>query len=95
MDIKCKGGLVEGNISQKNKGLDWACDFSFTDIDKLSNIKIKPKVKVKFKDIFKKKDKKDKTSKDQKQVQNEEPKKKSSGSKLKNLFKKKDKKVSE
>lgn len=95
VDIKCKGGFVEGNISQKNKGLDWACDFSFTDIDKLSNIKIKPKVKVKFKDIFKKKDKKDKTSEDQKQVQNEEPKKKSSGSKLKNLFKKKDKKASE
>ena len=95
VDIKCKGGLVEGNISQKNKGLDWACDFSFTDIDKLSNIKIKPKVKVKFKDIFKKKDKKDKTSEDQKQVQNEETKKKSSGSKLKNLFKKKDKKASE
>lgn len=63
VDIKCKGGFVEGNISQKNKGLDWACDFSFTDIDKLSNIKIKPKVKVKFKDIFKKKDKKKKDKK--------------------------------
>lgn len=63
VDIKSKGGLVEGNISQKNKGLDWACDFSFTDIDKLSNIKIKPKVKLKFKDIFKKKDKKKKDKK--------------------------------
>lgn len=94
VDIKCKGSLVEGNVSQQNKGLDWACDFSFTDIDKIEHIKVKPKVKVKFKEIFKKKDKKDKTSKTQKQVQNEEPKKKSSGSKLKNLFKKKDKKVS-
>ena len=63
VDIKCKGGLVEGNVSQKNKGLDWACDFSFTDIDKLGNIKIKPKVKVKIKDIFKKKDKKKKDKK--------------------------------
>ena len=55
VDIKSSGAQVEGNISQQNKGLDWACDFSFTDIDKMSNIKVKPKVKVKWKDIFKKK----------------------------------------
>lgn len=55
VDIKSCGAQVEGNISQQNKGLDWACDFSFTDIDKMSNIKVKPKVKVKWKDIFKKK----------------------------------------
>ena len=60
VDIKCKGGFVEGNVSQQNKGLDWACDFSFTDIDKIEHIKVKPKVKIKFKDIFKKKDKKQK-----------------------------------
>jgi hypothetical protein len=65
VDIKCKGGLVEGNVSQKNKGLDWACDFSFTDIDKLSNIKIKPKVKLKVKNLFKKKSK-DKETKEKK-----------------------------
>ena len=65
VDIKSKGGLVEGNVSQQNRGLDWACDFSFTDIDKLSNIKIKPKVKVKIKDLFKKKNK-DKKSKEKK-----------------------------
>lgn len=65
VDIKSKGGYVEGNISQENKGLDWACDFSFTDIDKMSNIKIKPKVKVKLKDLFKKKSK-DKKSKEKK-----------------------------
>lgn len=55
VDIKSKGGSVEGNVSQQNKGLDWACDFSFTDIDKIEHIKIKPKVKVKLKDLFKKK----------------------------------------
>ena len=49
VDIKSNGALVEGNISQSNKGLDWACDFSFTDIDKMSNIKVKPKVKIKVK----------------------------------------------
>ena len=57
VDIKSNGALVEGSISQENKGLDWACDFSLTDIDKVSNIKVKPKVKVKWKDLFKKKSK--------------------------------------
>ena len=95
VDIKSQGGYVEGNISQQNKGLDWACDFSFTDIDKIEHIKVKPKVKVKFKEIFKKKDKKDKSSEDQKKVQEEDTKKKSGGFKLKNLFKKKDKKANE
>ena len=70
VDIKSMGGYVEGSISQQNKGLDWACDFSFTDIDKMSNIKIKPKMKVKvFDNWFKKKpkdDAKDKKSKDKK-----------------------------
>ncbi len=55
VDIKSNGGQLDGNISQTNKGLDWACDFTMTDIDKPSSIKIKPKVKVKIKDIFKKK----------------------------------------
>ena len=63
VDIKSKGGFVEGNVSQENKGLDWACDFSFTDIDKIEHIKVKPKVKIKLKDIFKKKDKKKKDKK--------------------------------
>ena len=70
VEVLSKGGLVEGNVSQQNKGLDWACDFSFTDIDKIEHIKVKPKVKVKIKDIFKKKSKEeksqDKKSKDKK-----------------------------
>ncbi|MBQ8989391.1 MAG: AsmA family protein [Prevotella sp.] len=55
VDMKSNGGQLEGNISQTNKGLDWACDFTMTDIDKPSSLKVKPKVKVKFKDLFKKK----------------------------------------
>ena len=57
VDIQSSGAQVDGDISQSNKGLDWACNFSFTDIDKPSHFKIKPKVKIKFKDLFKKKSK--------------------------------------
>ena len=56
-DIKSNGGQIEGSISQQNKGLDWACDFSISDIDKMSTLKVKPKVKLKLKDLFKKKKK--------------------------------------
>ena len=59
VDMKSNGKLLEGNVSQSNKGLDWACDFSITDLDKPSSIKVKPKVKLKIQDkiksIFKKK----------------------------------------
>lgn len=65
VDIQSSGAQVNGDISQSNKGLDWACNFSFTDIDKPSNFKIKPKVKVKFKNLFKKKSK-EKSSKEKK-----------------------------
>ena len=65
VDIQSSGAQVNGDSSQSNKGLDWACNFSFTDIDKPSNFKIKPKVKVKFKDLFKKKSK-EKSSKEKK-----------------------------
>lgn len=65
VDIQSSGAQVNGDISQSNKGLDWACNFSFTDIDKPSHFKIKPKVKVKFKDLFKKKSK-EKSSKEKK-----------------------------
>ena len=61
VDIQSSGAQVNGDISQSNKGLDWACTFSFTDIDKPSHFKIKPKVKVKLKDLFKKKSKDKKT----------------------------------
>jgi hypothetical protein len=84
VDIKSNGALVEGNISQSNKGLDWACDFSFTDIDKMSNIKVKPKVKFKVKDLFKKSDDKDKSK-------NEGKPKEKKLKKFMDLFKKKSK----
>jgi hypothetical protein len=84
VDIKSNGALVEGNISQSNKGLDWACDFSFTDIDKMSNIKVKPKVKIKVKDLFKKSDDKDKSK-------NEGKPKEKKLKKFMELFKKKSK----
>ena len=67
LTAKSNGCEVDGNIAQQNKGLDWACDFIIPDIDKMSSIKVKPKVKVKVKDIinfdklnpFKKKKKKE------------------------------------
>lgn len=52
VDIKSNGAMLEGDISQENKGLDWACVFSFTDIDKPSNIKVRPKVKIQLGEIF-------------------------------------------
>lgn len=77
VDIKSNGAMVEGSISQKNKGLDWACDFSFTDIDKMSNIKVKPKMKLKVKDLFKKSSKDEKNTKgDKKSKDEKKPKEK-------------------
>lgn len=97
VDIDCRGGLVEGSIDHL-RGLKWGCDFSFTDIDKVSNVKVKPRVKGKFFDLFRKKqdtdkaDKKDKPAKSQtasdKAADNSEKKEKK-GSLFKRLFKKK------
>ena len=91
VDIKSNGALVEGNISQSNKGLDWACDFSFTDIDKMSNIKVKPKVKIKVKDLFKKSDDKKKSEDKKQQSKNDGQPKEKKSNKFLNLFKKKSK----
>ena len=95
VDIKSNGGLVEGSIDHL-KSLKWGFDFSFTDIDKVSNVKVKPRVKGKLIDLFKKKDKdSDKAKKEDKAAKKqssdpaatEKPVKK--GSWLKRLFKKK------
>ena len=95
VDIKSNGGLVEGSIDHL-KSLKWGFDFSFTDIDKVSNVKVKPRVKGKLIDLFKKKDKdSDKANKEDKAAKKqssdpaatEKPVKK--GSWLKRLFKKK------
>ena len=95
VDIKSNGGVVEGSIDHL-KSLKWGFDFSFTDIDKVSNVKVKPRVKGKLIDLFKKKDKdSDKANKEDKAAKKqssdpaatEKPAKK--GSWLKRLFKKK------
>ena len=91
VDIKSNGAQVDGNISQTNKGLDWACDFSFTDIDKMSNIKVKPKVKIKVKDLFKKSDDKKKSEDKKQQSKNDGQPKEKKSNKFLNLFKKKSK----
>ena len=95
--IKSNGGSVEGSVDHL-KSLKWGFDFSFTDIDKVSNVKVKPRLKGKLIDLFKKKssDEDDKTDKKQtKKKQStdtkatEEPPKKESF--FKRLFKKKKK----
>ena len=74
VDIKSNGGLVEGSINHL-KSLKWGFDFSFTDIDKVSNVKVKPRVKGKLIDLFKKKDKdSDKADKEDKAVKKQSQK---------------------
>ena len=72
VDIKSNGGVVEGSIDHL-KSLKWGFDFSFTDIDKVSNVKVKPRVKGKLIDLFKKKDS-DKADKEDKAVKKQSPK---------------------
>lgn len=52
--IKSDGVEATGSISQDNKSLDWACDFTFTDTESLHKIKVKPKVKLKWNSFIKK-----------------------------------------
>jgi hypothetical protein len=74
VDIKSNGGEVEGSIDHL-KSLKWGFDFSFTDIDKVSNVKVKPRVKGKLIDLFKKKDKdSDKADKEDKAVKKQSQK---------------------
>lgn len=100
VDIQSNGGMVEGSIDHLT-GLKWGCDFSFTDIDKVSNVKVKPRVKGKLIDLFKKKDS-DKADKGDKAVKKQSEKDQSSdpsasdkpakkGSWFKQIFKKKKK----
>lgn len=94
VSIKSNGGQIEGEIQQKNKGLDWACDFSIADIDKVSTLKVKPKVKVKWNDFFTKKDKKTDDKKSDKKTDDQKSDKKSDDSNKKkkwNPFRKKSK----
>lgn len=97
VDIKSNGGYVEGSVDHL-KSLKWGFDFSFTDIDKVSNVKVKPRLKGKLIDLFKKKSSDDEDKTDKKQTKKkqstdtkateEAPKKESF---FKRLFKKKKK----
>lgn len=54
VDFASNGVLAEGNVSHSKKAMDWDCSFSFTDVDKMSDLKVKPKVKLKLGNLFKK-----------------------------------------
>ena len=54
VDFVSNGVLAEGNVSHSQKAMDWDCSFSFTDVDKMSDLKVKPKVKLKLGNLFKK-----------------------------------------
>ena len=97
VDIKSNGGLLEGSIDHL-RSLKWGFDFSLTDLDKASDLKVKPRLKGKLIDLFKKKnsdkaDKKDKSAKSDKSEKSKAAdnpeKKEKKGSWLKRLFSKK------
>ena len=97
VDIKSNGGLLEGSIDHL-KSLKWGFDFSLTDLDKASDLKVKPRIKGKLIDLFKKKDsdkgdKNDKSTKADKskksQAADNSEKKEKKGSWFKRIFSKK------
>ena len=97
VDIKSNGGLLEGSIDHL-KSLKWGFDFSLTDLDKASDLKVKPRIKGKLIDLFKKKDsdkgdKNDKSAKADKskksQAADNSEKKEKKGSWFKRIFSKK------
>ena len=55
VDFASNGVLAEGNVSHSQKAMDWDCSFSFTDVDKMSDLKVKPKMKLKLGNLFKSK----------------------------------------
>ena len=46
VDIKTDGNTAEGSIQNNGKMADISCDFSFSDTEKLSDMKVRPHVKV-------------------------------------------------
>ena len=55
VDFASNGVLAEGNVSHSKKAMDWDCSFSFTDVDKMSDLKVRPKMKLKLGNLFKSK----------------------------------------
>lgn len=55
VDFASNGVMAEGNVNHSQNAMDWDCSFSFTDVDKMSDLKVKPKVKLKLGNLFKSK----------------------------------------
>ena len=85
VDFASNGVLAEGNVSHSKKAMDWDCSFSFTDVDKMSDLKVKPKMKLKLGNLFKSKEA---VAAKEKEDQAKKPKK---DNVFTRLFKKKDK----
>lgn len=85
VDFASNGVLAEGNVSHSKKAMDWDCSFSFTDVDKMSDLKVKPKMKLKLGNLFKSKEA---VEAKEKEKQANKPKK---DNVFTRLFKKKDK----
>lgn len=83
VDFASNGVLAEGNVSHSKKAMDWDCSFSFTDVDKMSDLKVKPKMKLKLGNLFR--TKQEITEKEAK----DEAKKPKKENVFQNLFKKK------
>jgi len=88
VNFASNGVMAEGDVSHSKKAMDWDCSFTFTDVDKMSDLKVKPKVKFKLGNIFK--SKKEVEAKE-KAEQAKKPKKENVFTRL---FKKKDKNAS-
>lgn len=75
--VNSDGAVAEGNLRQKNKNVDLLCDFTFTDTDSVHKMKVKPNLKVHdVKWPWQKKDKGDAKTKEQKNAEKGQKKKK-------------------
>jgi len=85
VNFASNGVVAEGEVSHSQKAMDWDCTFTFTDVDKMSDLKVKPKVKLKLGNLFKSKEA---VEAKEKEEQAKKPKK---DNVFTRLFKKKDK----
>jgi hypothetical protein len=78
VEFASNGTLAEGSVSHTKKMMDWDCTFSFTDVDKMSDLKVKPKMKLKLGNLFRTK----------KEIAEKEAKGKAKKPKKENVFQK-------
>ena len=78
VEFASNGTLAEGSVSHTKKMMDWDCTFSFTDVDKMSDLKVKPKMKLKLGNLFRTK----------KEIAEKEAKDKAKKPKKENVFQK-------